>query len=133
MTDIPADLLFALKANGVTSRLRAARQQAFDPWPVVKLYNPLSAATWLATEIDEDGDICFGLADLGFGCPELGYFSLAELRSVPLPLGLRIERDQYFDPRVALSVWAETARRLGSILSAESEFLRKYRDELPLF
>ncbi len=133
MTLIPAELLFALKANGVTSRIRAARQWSFDPWPVVKLYNPLGAATWLATEIDEDGDILFGLADLGFGCPELGYFSLTEISSVRLPLGLRIERDLYFDPHVALSVWTETARRTGSILAAESELLRKYRDELPLF
>lgn len=133
MTLIPADLLFALKANGVTSRIRAARGECFDPWPVVKLYNPVGAATWLATEIDEQGDILFGLADLGFGCPELGYFSLTEVASIRLPFGLRIERDQYFDPQVALSVWAEMARRAGSILAAESELLRKNASELPLY
>ena len=44
---------------------------------MVKLFNPLGAATWMATELDEDGDTLFGLADLGFGCPELGYFSLS--------------------------------------------------------
>ena len=35
-----------------------------DPVPVVRFFNPLGAATWLATELDEDG-ILFGLADLG--------------------------------------------------------------------
>jgi hypothetical protein len=50
-----------------------------DPVPVLKLFNPLGAATWLATELGEDGDTMFGLADLGFGCPELGYFSLSEI------------------------------------------------------
>lgn len=133
MSLIPADLLFALKANGVTSRIRAAKGEPFDPWPVVKLYFPLSAATWLATEIDKEGEILFGLADLGFGSPELGYFSLAEFTTSRLPFGMKIERDLYFDPHVALSVWTETARRTGSILAAESELLRKYRSELPLF
>lgn len=133
MTLIPQDLIFALRANGVTSSLRAARQENFDPWPVVKFFNPLGAATWLATELDADGDTLFGLADLGFGCPELGSFSLSEIQSVRLPLGLRIERDAHFDPHVALSVWAETARRTGSIIAAETELLRKFRDELPLY
>src|SRR3546814_1805581 len=54
---------------------------------------PVGSATWLATEMDEDG-ILFGLADLGFGCPELGSFALAELEAVRLPFGLGIERDQ---------------------------------------
>ncbi|WP_077145968.1 DUF2958 domain-containing protein [Sphingopyxis sp. KK2] len=133
MTLIPANLAFALQANALTSRLRAERDQRFDPWPVVKLYNPVGAATWLATELADDGDTLFGLADLGFGCPELGYFSLAEIREVKLALGLRIERDQHFDPMVALSVWADTARRLGSIIAAETALLNQKRSELPLY
>lgn len=133
MSLIPAELLFALKANAVTGRIRAAREETFDPWPVVKLFSPLGAATWLATELDDDNDTLFGLADLGVGCPELGSFSLSEIASVRLPGGVRIERDLYFDPHVALSIWTETARRTGSILAAESELLQKYRDELPLF
>src|SRR3546814_19613001 len=62
-------------------KARAARMAGTDPCPVVKFFNPLGAATWLATELGRDGDTLFGLADLGFGCPELGYFSLSEIRA----------------------------------------------------
>ncbi|MGN6278900.1 MAG: DUF2958 domain-containing protein [Sphingomonas sp.] len=98
---------------------RAQGEGTYDPPPVVKLFSPISSATWLATELDTDGDILFGLADLGFGCPELGSFSLSELAALRLPLGLRIERDIAFATDQPLSVWAETARRDGSIISAE--------------
>ena len=48
--------------------------------PVVKLFTPDGAATWLLTEIDPAyQDIVFGLCDLGMGCPELGSVSLAVL------------------------------------------------------
>jgi len=51
--------------------------------PVVKLFMPDGAATWLLTETDpEDPDIAFGLCDLGMGCPELGTVRLSELESV---------------------------------------------------
>lgn len=92
---------------------------AHDPAPVLKLFSPMSAATWLATELDGDGDTLFGLADLGFGYPELGYFSLSEIAAVRLPFGLRIERDEDFATVHPLSRWAEMARRTGSILAAE--------------
>src|SRR3546814_18103402 len=80
---------------------------------VIKLFNPLGAATWLATELAEDGDTLFGLADLGFGCPELGYFSLSEIRAIRLPYGLWIERDLSFQTTFPLTIWAEWARRAG--------------------
>jgi len=91
-----------------------------DPPPVVKFFNPVGAATWLATELYDDGDTLFGLADLGFGCPELGCFSLSELAGIRLPFGLRIERDIGFSTTISLSVWADTARRAGSISQAQS-------------
>ena len=90
-----------------------------DPVPVVKFFNPCGAATWLATELDADGDTLFGLADLGFGCPELGRFSLAELASVRGRFGLGIERDLHFSTGHRLSEWAEAARRAGSIMEGE--------------
>ena len=90
-----------------------------DHAPVVKLFNPVGAATWLASELDEDGDTLFGLADLGFGCPELGSFSLSEITSVRLPFGLAIERDILFDGQFPLSVYAEAARLAGSIVLTE--------------
>ncbi|AHE55580.1 DUF2958 domain-containing protein [Sphingomonas sanxanigenens] len=103
-------------------RVNADRSAAsdHDPVPVVKFFSPMGAATWLATELYVDGDTLFGLADLGFGCPELGCFSLSELASMRLPFGLRIERDIGFSTTVSLSVWADTARRAGSISQAQS-------------
>lgn len=109
----------------LTPELRAAlraqyRSDATDKRPLVKLFNPLSAATWLASELAEDGDALFGLADLGFGCPELGWFSISEIESLRLPFGLRIERDLAFATNVSLSDWAAWARKAGSILWAET-------------
>jgi hypothetical protein len=96
------ELRVRLVANG---RLRDV-----DHVPVVKFFNPVGAAIWLATELDEDHDTLFGLADLGFGCPELGSFSLLEIASVRLPFGMGIERDLYFKGTFPLSVYAEAAR-----------------------
>jgi hypothetical protein len=105
------DLRDRLLANG--------RQCDVDHVPVVKFFNPVGAATWLATELDADGDTLFGLADLGFGCPELGAFSLTELSSARLPFGLGIERDILFEGTYPLSVYAEAARQTGSIVLSE--------------
>ena len=117
---LPPELRFALRANDISRRAYDEKGQRFDPPPVVKLFNPLGAATWLATELAEDGDTLFGLADLGFGCPELGYFSLSEIAEVRLPFGLFIERDLTFESAFSLTVWTEWARRAGSILWAET-------------
>ena len=101
-------------------RLLANGQNRGDHVPVVKLFNPVGAATWLLSELDEDGDTLFGLADLGFGCPELGSVSLAEISSVTLPLGLTIERDLHFEARLALTVYADAARIIGRITEDEA-------------
>ena len=42
-----------LRSN--SKRQAEDENETFDPKPVVKLFYPLSAATWLLTEIDEDG------------------------------------------------------------------------------
>lgn len=110
----------ALRANSEAHK--AAQRHDLpppDPLPVVKFFNPVGAATWLATELDDDGDTLFGLADLGFGCPELGSFSLMEIESVRLPYGLKIERDIGFEGLVALSAWADASRLAGSIIDAQ--------------
>ena len=109
---IPDDIRARLLANG-------AAERETDHVPVVKLFNPCGAATWLITEMMADGDTLFGLADLGFGCPELGYVSLAEIESVKGPLGLGIERDLPFAPRFPLSVYAEAARLAGYLTEDE--------------
>lgn len=97
--------------------LANGRQRDQDHIPVVKLFNPLGEGVWLATELDEDGDIMFGLADLGY--PELGSWSLGEMQSVRLPFGMGIERDLLFTGLFPISVWAEAARETGSIRAAE--------------
>ena len=116
MITLPHAILSALRANARASRLHEQRDERFDPFPVVKFFNPVGAATWLITEMEADGDTLFGLADLGFGCPELGSCSLAELTSVRLPFGLGIERDILFQATVPISVYAEAARRAGHIV-----------------
>src|SRR5690606_2395544 len=90
---------------------------AADHVPVVKFFNPLGAGVWLATELDADGDVLYGLADLGF--PEIGSFSLEELAAVRLPFGMGIERDILVAADQPLSVWAEAAHQAGSIRAAE--------------
>ncbi|MFN8680283.1 DUF2958 domain-containing protein [Paracoccus sp. P2] len=106
----------------LTPALRAqllanGRNRDADHVPVVKFFNPFGLGTWLATELDEDGDILFGLADLG--SPELGSFSLEELSSLRLPFGMGIERDILFTGDFPISVWADAARATGSIHAAE--------------
>lgn len=122
------ELRAMLCANDAARRaaMREDRREP-DPVPILKLFNPVGAATWLATELYEDGDTLFGLADLGFGCPELGVFSLSEIASVRLPFGLGIERDELFRSDKPLSAWADMARREGSIIQAEFAFHRGKR------
>jgi hypothetical protein len=134
MIALPHSIRFALRANAMTSRIHEQRGQSFDPLPVVKFFNPLGAATWIATELYDDDDTLFGLADLGFGCPEMGVFSLSEIAAVRLPFGLFIERDTGFTTTHPLSVWADTARNAGSIITAEQILNRTAPpsgDELP--
>lgn len=116
---LPDDLRARLRANAAASLVAQAREADFDQVPVLKLFNPLGAGTWLATELLDDGDTLFGLGDLGFGCPELGNFSLSEIAGVRLPFGLAIERDLTFRTQHPLSVWARAARRAGSTTVAE--------------
>lgn len=124
MNLLTPDLKAQLRANLATRIDALSRgEREPDPPPVVRLFSPLGAATWLATEIDDD-DILFGLADLGFGCPELGSFALAELEAVRLPFGLTIERDHYFTASHPLSAYAEAARRAGSIVLGEQRLRR---------
>jgi hypothetical protein len=61
-------------------------QSGRDHVPVVKFFNPVGIGTWLATELDADGDILFGMAQLN-DAPELGFFSLEELARLELPFG----------------------------------------------
>jgi hypothetical protein len=66
-----------------------------DPLVVCKFFYPAFSWTWYAIEFDGE-DLFYGFVDGDF--PELGYFSLAELRGVRDKLGLGLERDLHFTP-----------------------------------
>lgn len=82
--------------------------------PVCKLFLPWTSGTWLLTEMDDEY-LAFGLADLGFGTPELGYISLDEIWDVKGPGGLRVERDIHFRATKPISAYATAARQDGRI------------------
>jgi len=81
--------------------------------PVLKIFGG-GACTWLISE--KEGDVLFGLCDLGLGGAELGYVSLSELESLKFPpFGLGVERDSWFEADKTLSAYADEARELGMI------------------
>ena len=93
----------------------ASEIETLDHKPVVKLFNPVGAATWLITELDPANDMLFGLCDLGMGSPELGYVPLKELEAITGPLGLGIERDQWFEASMSLTGYFDASQREGRI------------------
>jgi hypothetical protein len=79
-----------------------SQERVEDPMVHAKLFTPDSSWTWYITEysaLSPDGlsRLCFGLVD-GHE-QELGYFSLDELAYVRGPLGLKIERDLWWEPK----------------------------------
>lgn len=67
-----------------------------DPIVKCKFFLPGTNWTWYVLEYDGE-DNFFGY--VAGDCPELGYFSLKELKSVRGTLNLSIERDLYFKPQ----------------------------------
>ena len=78
-----------------------------DALAVLKFFTPDSGWTWWITEGAPEGDdfMFFGLVE-GLE-KELGYFSLSELQSVRGPLGLRVERDLYWQPKTLRQIAPE--------------------------
>jgi hypothetical protein len=103
-----------LQANHKEQEPLKGTNKERDFEPVCKLFLPWGAATWLLTEMDEDG-LAFGLSDLGFGTPELGYISMDEIYAVQGPGGLRVEQDIHWKPKHTLSQYADAARAAGQI------------------
>ncbi len=97
----------ALHRNAKASA--AAMGEDLGHRPVVKLFTPWGSATWLLSELDQDG-IAFGLCDLGMGEPELGYVDLKELADLRGPFGLRVERDLHFKAEMTLTEYADEER-----------------------
>lgn len=87
-----------------------------DQTPVLKLFGG-GACTWLITELNPEDNTMFGLCDLGFGFPELGYVSLTELEELTFPpFGLGVERDLHFKANGFISEYASTASEKGRIV-----------------
>ena len=84
-------------ANGTANAKHIAEDgNTQDFWPVVKLFCPWGAATWLLSELDpEDEDIA----------------------AVRGPGGLRIERDRHFKPTKSLTAYAAEAADKGRVLA----------------
>lgn len=100
------------------SRVNKGREDPTDFPPVVKLFAPWGAPTWLISELDpDDGDTMFGLCDLGFNEPEIGYVSLEELQSLKGPFGLKIERDLYWEADGTLMDYARLSWEEGRIVA----------------
>ena len=74
--------------------LYATEHQA-DPLVVVRFFYPDFSWTWYGIEFDGT-DIFFGYVDGDY--PELGFFSLAELKRNRGKLGCPVERDSHFTP-----------------------------------
>jgi len=105
-----------LRDNFMWQRERSVNHGVQDLEPVVKLFNPDGAATWLLTELDDDG-MMFGLCDTGYGSPELGYVSLKELTDFRGRFGLGIERDRSFRAVKTISAYADDARSAGRVIA----------------
>lgn len=88
---ITKEIEAAFKAQGDTSRKKHK-----DIKIICKLFNPMGAGTWCLYEDLGDGIyMCFAnLNDPLYA--ECGTVSLDELKHLQLPLGMSIERDQYF-------------------------------------
>src|SRR3546814_15421170 len=81
---IPGELRSRLVANGMRTRVG----EAHDPYPVVRLFTPDAAASWLLTELEpDDPDLAYGLCDLGLGAPKLAHVRLSLPSEVAGELG----------------------------------------------
>ena len=116
------DHLAKLLANGkATAKALNEGRDPPDHFPVVKLFTPDAAATWLLSEIDPDEpDIAFGLCDLGMDCAELGSVSLSELRGIRGRLGLPVERDRGFTATHPLIVYARAGWKANRIVTDQA-------------
>lgn len=132
--DIVRKLRNNAEATNCSDRLGLADP---DHVPVVKIFNPFGASTWILTELYADNDTLYGLCDLGNGFPELGCVSRAELEAARVQpaltsdsitgdavvgkakSGVPLERDEDWMTDYPLTVWLEAAQREGRIVDEE--------------
>lgn len=104
-----------LEQNWIEQQPLKGTRQERDFNPVCKLFLPWTSGTWLLTEKEPGSSLCFGLCDLGMGCPELGYVDLEEIHDVQGPGGLRVEQDIHWRADKPLSAYAAQATAQGYI------------------
>lgn len=100
----------------LTEKARAAGKDEPDHVPVVKVFTPDGAATWLFTEYNPQDKTLFGLCDLGLGTTEIGPVSMAELLNLRGRLGLKVERDAWFKATKPLSWYTDRANEKDRIV-----------------
>lgn len=105
-----------LKMNG---KLVKSGEDCMSMKPVMKLFDPTGAATWLIVFLhaDEVDGLAFGLADLGLGFPETGDIYLPELQEYKGRFQLSIERDIYWSAEKTLREYYEQAIEAGRIIA----------------
>jgi hypothetical protein len=101
-----------------------------DPVPVVKLFNPWVPRHGSRPNSTRMATRCSASPTSASAAPNLARSACPRWRSVRLPFGLGIERDLGFSTTFPLSVWAEWARRAGSIIWAEAALARAATPEL---
>jgi hypothetical protein len=88
--------LLTKKIMGNLPPLYSQEEKGLEAIAQVKFFTPDSGWTWYASEFDGE-DLFFGLVVGHY--PELGYFTLSELKSIRGPFGLPVERDLHFKPK----------------------------------
>ncbi len=77
-----------------------------DPLCHIKLFTPDANFTWYIIEVSIDENLCYGYVK---GLEnELGYFSLDEIADIRGSLGLPVEIDSSFTPRLLSKVRSNT-------------------------
>ena len=101
--------LMQLMTKELAKRLPPLGSTDDDPDPMVqcKFFFPDFHWRWYAIEFDGE-DIFYGYVEGDF--PELGHFSLSELKATRGILGLGVERDRFFTPCRLSALCAKPAR-----------------------
>lgn len=99
----------------------SAEEKNKDHFPVVRLFTPDAAASWLITRLSPTlPGLAYGLCDLGLGVPEMGSVALEDLATVRGSKGLPVKRDESFLGRFPISIYAAAARFVGRITIEEN-------------
>ena len=103
--------------------LRNGARPGADHVPVLKLFDPNGAGTWLIAEMDPEApDRLFGLGQPNFASPpEVGVVSFAAMQHYRGRFGIGIERDRHFRAKWPLSIYTDAARRAGHIVTSRPE------------